>query len=469
MKKLNEIISCSSDILIKNIKTDSREVEKGDLFIAINGYNVKHSEFIDDAIKNGASAVISDIFYDADIPIIKVDDVDSALEEVCKKFYNYKDSLNLIGVTGTDGKTSTATIISELLNGFLKTSYMGTNGIKVENKYIRTNNTTPAKEKLYEYFSYLDKSKCKNVSMEVSSEALFHKRVNSFKFKYIIYTNITEDHLNIHKNVENYINTKLGFVNLIDENGTIIINSDDENCKKLLGKNKLNIYSYGKSENSDFKIENISYTSSKTEFDIKHENKIYHVISPYAFEYNIYNLVAAFIVCYLEGMDINTLLSRIEKLQPIPGRGEFLHFGQDYEIFLDYAHTENSIKTVIDSVKNKFKRLILVTGAAGGREKEKRPRIGKYILNTCDFVVFTMDDPRYENVLEIINQMIGNINKDNYIKIVDRKKAIEYALNMAQTGDIVLILGKGRDDYMAIGDKKIPYSDYSVIKNYFDK
>ena len=168
-------------------------------------------------------------------------------------------------------------------------------------------------------------------------------------------------------------------------------------------------------------------------------------------------------------MNIDSLLLDIENLQPIPGRGEFLDFSQDYKIFLDYAHTENSIKKVVESVKDKFNKLILVTGAAGGREKEKRSRIGKYILNACDFVVFTMDDPRFEDVSDIINQMIGNIDKENYIKIIDREKAIKYALDMAKNGDIVLILGKGRDDYMAIGDKMIPYSDYLVIENYFNK
>ena len=411
MKRLNELLDCDYDTLIKDIKIDSREIEDGDLFVAVNGFNCKHSDFIPQAIENGASAVICDIDYEADIPIIKVSNVNEVLNEVCIKFYEYSNGQTLIGITGTDGKTSTATMLS----------------------------------------------------------ALLHKRVDDFKFKYSIFTNITEDHLNIHKTIENYINSKLKLAELTSEDGAIIINNDDENCKRLLERGYKNLYTYGKSEDSNFKIENIKEMANSTEFDISYNDSTYHIVSPYVGSYNVYNLTAAFIVCFLEKITVTDIIKEITELTVIKGRTESLDFGQKYKLILDYAHTLNGIKNIVESFKGKYKRIILLTGSAGGREHEKRSKIGSYILHNADLVVFTMDDPRYESVDEIIDQMIGNEKCRNYVRINDRKEAIKYALDTADTDDLVLILGKGRDNYMAIEDKREKYCDYDVIKDYFKK
>lgn len=467
MKKLNDIIDCDYNTLIKDIKIDSREIKSGDLFIAINGFNVKHCEYIEDAIKKGAAAVITDINYESDIPIIKVDDVNSILNKICENFYGYKNTQTMIAITGTEGKTTTATILKELLKNTMNVAYIGTNGIEYKNKIIKTMNTTPTNEKLYKYLSDLEKKHCNTVVMEVSSEALLHKRVNDFKFKYAIFTTITEDHLNIHKTIDNYIHSKLSLVNLIEKKGKIIVNIDDKNCRLHLKDFNKKIYTYGKERKSDFRISNIQEFKQYTTFDIFYKENIYKIKSPYLGEYNVYNLTAAFIVCYLEKININNLIETIENLPLIKGRTEIINFGQKFKLILDYAHTLNGIKSIVESVKNKYNRIILLTGAAGGREKEKRSKIGKYILNNTDFVIFTMDDPRYESVDSIIDQMIGMEKKENYVRIIDRKEAIKYALNIANDNDVVLILGKGRDDYMAIEDKKINYCDYDVIKNYF--
>lgn len=452
----------------QDIKTDSREVRDGDIFVAIKGFNMDHSVFINDAIKNGASLIITDSENNCKIPCINTNRIEKELISLCKDYYDYNNDLSLIGITGTDGKTSTATITSNLLNNFISTAYIGTNGIEFDGETIKTENTTPCKEELYKYFSYLNKNNCKNVVMEVSSEALLHKRVDSFKYKYVVFTNITEDHLNIHKTLKAYIKSKLKLINYLDDDGIILTNNDDKVCKDIKSsKNK--VYTFGTTSDSDFVISDIKYKKNTTSFKIKHSEEVFKIDSPYPFLYNVYNLTVAFIICYLEGYSTEKIISYINKLKPIKGRSEFLDFGQDYNIVLDYAHTENGIKNLIENIKRYNKRITVVTGAAGGREKEKRQRIGSYLLNNVDFVIFTMDDPRYESVDSIISQMIGKSNTTNYIRINNREKAIFYALDNALTDEYILIIGKGRDSYMAINDKKVPYCDFDVITKYFTK
>ena len=466
MKKLNEIIDTKYNVLIKDIKIDSRDVEKDDLFIAIKGFNVDHNNYIEDAIKRGCSAVITDIDYKSTIPIIKVKDINKTLHDICKKMYNFDDNINFIGVTGTDGKTSTATIIKEILNNYKNTAYIGTNGIDVNNKSIKTNNTTPTTPYLYKYIELIKKENVSTISMEVSSEALLHGRVDGINYKYAVFTNIKEDHLNIHKTMDNYIKSKMKLVDLVKDDGYIIVNGDDSNLKEIKDKRKI---TFGKNKNNNFIINDIVIKKDNVFFKIKHKNNIYEIKTKLVGEYNIYNITAAFIICYLEGISVDNIINSIKKINYIKGRGEKLDYGQDYRIILDYAHTLNGIKSIVSTYKKLYSNIIVVTGAAGGREKEKRKLIGKYLLDNVNLVIFTMDDPRYENVDSIIDDMISCTKKDNYMRINDRKMAITYTLNKAKKGDLILILGKGRDEYMAIEDKKIYYSDYEEIKKYFHK
>lgn len=470
MKKLNEIIDCNYNILIKNIKIDSREVEKDDLFVAVKGLNVDHDIYIDEAIKNGAVAVISEKYRDIKTPLIVVEDINKTLVDICQKFYDYNKKMKFIGITGTDGKTTTATIIKKVLNYNVPTAYIGTNGIEMLDKKIITSNTTPTPEKIYMYLNEINKKNITNVVMEVSSEALFHKRVESLRFKYAIYTNITEDHLNIHKTMNNYIESKLKLIDLLDDNGIIIINKDDSNLKKIKFTNKYQIYTYGKNKNSDFMIKNIQMNKNNSMFTIRYKNKEFNIKTQLIGEYNMYNLTASFAVALLEKNNPDNIIDNISKIDNISGRGEKLDYGQKYTIILDYAHTLNGIKNIVETYKKiKQNRLIVITGSAGGREKEKRSKIGKYLLNNTDLTVFTMDDPRYEKVEDIINDMLKDTTNTNYKKIISRKEAIKVTLNNALKDDIILILGKGRDNYMAIDGDKIKYSDYEEINKYFKK
>lgn len=458
-RNIKELIDTDYDFDIKGITDDSRNVKEGFVFVATKGYNVDHFDFVDDAINNGCSIVISDRKVDKNIPNIVVDKINFVFSSLCKKFYDINlEDFNFIGITGTDGKTTTSSVVKELIDGF---AYIGTNGISVVDKTFSTSNTTPCISELYNDLKIIKDNNCTNISMEVSSEALLHNRVSDFKFNIVGFTNITGDHLNIHKTMDEYFKCKRKLIDFVKDDGIVIVNKDD---KYLQNINCKNMYTYGFDENSDFFIFNDKYCDSFTSFSVKYNGKVYDIVSPLKCKYNVYNVCLAFAIALLYGVDSDVIISRIKNLKPISGRCEFLDFGQEFSIVLDYAHTTNGIKSIIESFKN-YKDIIVVTGCAGGREKEKRAIIGEYIVNNCNTAIFTMDDPRFESVDSIINDMCFDSSK--FIKINDRREAINYALKIAKEDSVVLILGKGRDNYMAIEDKKIPYCDYDVIKDYF--
>lgn len=469
MKRLNEFMDCPYDNEIMDIKSDSRAVVPGDLFVAVKGFMVDHADFIPDAIARGAVAVVTDRNMELEVPVIQVEDVNQALFDICRRFYDLDQSaIKLIGITGTDGKTTTATILQNLLEKFSSSAYIGTNGFVFRNQTLPSENTTPLTETLYHYLQNLNNDHCQYLSLEVSSEALLHRRVDDLKFRYAVLTNISEDHLNIHKTLENYIAAKAKLFSLLSSDGYAILNADDSHFTEVKCKVKAKICTYGVENGVNFLIKNVDYSVNGTSFDIVHDTQVFHIESPYVGLYNVYNLTAAFIVCYLEGYDVEKIIGYIKRLSPVPGRAEILDFGQNYKIILDYAHTANGIKNILDTIRmTKPKRIITVVGSAGGREKEKRALMGRYTLEKSDFVIFTMDDPRTEKVDDIIDDLVSGSDKKNYVRVENREEAIAKAFDMANEGDVVAILGKGRDTYMAVGNQKIYYCDYDVIEKYF--
>ncbi len=464
MKKLNELLPCNYDIEIKGIADDSRDVYEGYLFVATKGFNVDHADYIDEAISRGAVAVVSTLDRELSVPLVVVENVNDVYRELCWKFFDVDyNKFSLIGITGTDGKTTTASIVRELLEESLPTAYLGTNGLEVLDNVYATNNTTPGGFELAKCFNKIEKSDVSSLVMEVSSEALLHKRVMDLTYDIVAITNITEDHLNIHGSIENYIKCKLDILNYVKKDGVIIVNGDDFNLKEVDGDN---VYKFGFNKNNDYVIEDVSFLSATT-FKIKNNDKIYAITSPLKGLYNVYNVALAFIICLKKGINVDKLIEKIGHLDCVKGRGEELNFEQDFTIVLDYAHTYNAIKNILGLYRPLYKKMIVVTGAAGGREKEKRAKIGALVLDVCDMAIFTMDDPRYEDVEKITDDLLSSTNRDNYLKINDRVLAIKKAFYLADKDTVVLILGKGRDNYMAIEDKKIKYSDYEVIRDYF--
>lgn len=462
MKNINELISCKYDVDIYGITDDSRNVKPGFLFVATKGFNVNHYDYIDYAIKNGCSFIVADRPLLIDFPHIVVDkNINDFYRDLCKRYYDLEtDKLKLIGITGTDGKTTTATIIKSVIENC---AYMGTNGLEIFDEKYYLNNTTPVISELYENLKKIIDRHCLALSMEVSSEALLHNRVEGLEYNIVGITNITGDHLNIHKTFDNYVKSKLKLLGLVKNGGCIVLNGDDDILKDI---NTINCFKFGFNENNDYVICNYIEDGKYIKIHLKHDGEEIEIVSPLKGKYNVYNVVMAYVICKLYGINDDIIISRIKNLKLIEGRTEFLDFGQPYDIILDYAHTINAVKNILSSFQD-YNKIIVVIGCAGGREKEKRSVIGKYVIENSDVSIFTMDDPRYENVDDIIDQMVGN--SEEYIRIIDREKAISYALDIASKDDVVLVLGKGRDKYMAVEDKKISYSDYDVIKKYFSK
>ena len=466
MKKLNQLVKCNYDIEILGIATDSRNVKEGYLFIATKGFHVDHYDFIDDAIERGAVAVVVDRDSDFSVPTIVVSDIDKELLSICEKFYDVSSSeFRFIGITGTDGKTTTATITRNLLNLYIPTAYLGTNGLFCGDDVYPTSNTTPCIEDLYHYFSIIKKYGCKVVVMEVSSEALLHHRVDSILFDAIGYTNITEDHLNIHKTIENYRNCKFQLANLCREDANIFVNGDDSNCQLLTANHIVN---FGVNKNNDCVISDVSECKERTNFTVTYGGHSYRVSSPFQGLYNVYNVVLACLLVNSFSIPYQDLIHDLSKLSLVLGRRELFYDKRGFTVLLDYAHTENGILNLLQSLSG-YSRIIVITGAAGGREVEKRPRIGDILFRYSDYIVFTMDDPRFENPKDIVSDMIGGHQDTNYTFISSRPDAINFAFQNAKKGDVVAVIGKGRDNYMAVLDKRIPYSDYDVIMKYLIK
>ena len=470
MKKLSELYNINDDRLIKGIKINSKEVENSDLFVCTMGVTADRHDFIDEAIENGASAVVvSRDVGEKDVPIIRVDDTNLELRKICAKFYDYPyDKAFMIGVTGTNGKTTVAEIIYQLLGE--NTAYIGTNGRKYKSKHFSMRNTTPDVDRLYMYFREFLDNGCDTICMEASSEAFYRHRLDDIRYDIGIVTNITEDHLNIHKTLENYVDCKCQLVRQVKDEGYSILNSSDKYFDKFKRESNGNVVSYGYKDSDTLKIENYTLKRDKTIITFKYNNKTYEVISPLLGSFNVDNLSSAILCLLCKGISFDEIIKRVSHLKQIEGRMEILPFVSKYTVILDYAHTTDALDNILTFLNMvKEKRIITVTGSAGGREKSKRPSMGKVVLEKSDYVVFTMDDPRYEDPNDIIDDLVSESDKTNYERIIDRKEAIYKALDMAKDKDIVLIAGKGRDDYMAVDDKYLPYCDYDVIKSYYEQ
>ena len=469
MKKLSELYNCNFDISIKDIKTNSKEVEKNDLFVCTKGVNTDRHDFIEEAINNGASALIVEKENNYKVPFIKVDNTNKELGPLSRRFYNNPlKKIKLIGITGTDGKTSTALIIKDMLGKDI-CGYIGTNGVYCKNEIKKENNTTPEINKTYKYLNHFVEKNLKYATMEISSEALYRNRTNTLLLDIGIITNITEDHLNIHKTLEDYIASKEKILSIIKDDGILILNRDDKYFERIIKKANVRVLTFGMNTSSDLVIKNIEERNNGTKFTIKYKSKTYKLEIPLIGKFNVYNVCTGILTLICFNYKIEDAIDCVNKITKINGRCEVLEFPTKYKIILDYAHTENALKNILTYLnKIKIGKIITITGAAGGRYHEKRSKIGEIVLSMSDLVIFTMDDPRYESVEEIIDEMISTSPLKNYIRIIDRQQAIIYALKNAKKNDIILIAGKGRDNYMAIKDKYISYSDYEVVKKYIN-
>ena len=451
------------------IQVDSRKVQKGDTFVAIKGLYVDGHDYIEKAILAGASQIIAE-YGEYSVPTILVKDTREYLAKYLKEKYSEQLSkIKFIGITGTNGKTTSCYLIYQALNMLgVKTAYIGTIGFYVEGKVKDLDNTTPDLIDLYEMFDYCIKNEVKAIAMEVSSHALSLGRVMGVEFDYAAFTNLTQDHLDFHKSLENYEQAKLILFKNLRNDKVAVINSDDKYYKDFCLKENNNIL-YGLNDLADYKITKYLLHIDSVEFSFKYKNKEYDVKLNIPGKYNIYNYMNLLIILNKMGYSLEKIINLSSTLKAPSGRFETLRY-KDSVIIIDYAHTPDAVLNILDNVlEYKKGKVITIIGCGGDRDKTKRPIMGKIATSKSDFVIFTDDNPRTEDNHLIMQDIITGVEKNNYLIKYDRKEAILEGFKMLEKNDILLILGKGHENYQVINHDKIHFSDLETAKELIDK
>ncbi len=418
------------------LQDDSRRINDGDTFIALKGYNDDGHKYVLDAIKNGAKKVIVE-HGEYDVQTLIVDNTNEYLNKYIKM--NNID-VKLIGVTGTNGKTTTSYVLYQLLNMLgIKSSYIGTLGYIINDELTTLRNTTPGKLEIYNLLKDSYNNNIKYVVMEVSSQAYDQGRVNNLEFDYMIYTNLSRDHLDYHKNMKNYLNTKINIFSLLKDTGMGIINIDDKYSNYFkIGNYK----TYG--INGDYKIDNR-----------------YNI--PLIGNFNKYNVTAALSVLYDMGYTYDDLKDIVTKIKAPMGRMEVVEYNTN-KIIIDYAHTPDAVMKVINTCRElDVNKIITIIGCGGNRDKGKRPIMGDIATKLSDYVIFTSDNPRYEDPDKIIEDIVNNLDNNKYEIESNREIAIKKGIQLLSNDDILLVLGKGHEKYQIIKDTVIPFDDKLIV------
>ncbi len=450
------------------IQVDSRKVKKGDTFVAIKGLYVDGHDYIEKAILAGASQIIAE-YGEYSVPTIIVKDTREYLAKYLKEQYREQLSkIKFIGITGTNGKTTSCYLIYQALNKLnIKAAYIGTIGFYVDGKVKDLDNTTPDLVDLYEMFDYCIKNDVKVIAMEVSSHALSLGRVMGIEFDYAAFTNLTQDHLDFHGSLENYEQAKLILFKNLRNDKVAVINSDDEYYKDFCLKENNNIL-YGLNDLADYRITKYSLHIDSVEFSFQYQNKEYDVKLNIPGKYNIYNYMNLLIILNKMGYSLGEIIKLSSTLKAPSGRFETLRY-KDSVIIIDYAHTPDAVLNILDNVlEYKKGKVITIIGCGGDRDKTKRPIMGEIATSKSDFVIFTDDNPRTEDNHLIMNDIVSGVRKENYIIEHDRKKAIFEGFKMLKKDDILLILGKGHENYQIINHDKIHFSDLETAQEFID-
>ena len=465
-----EVIKGNEESKVQNIRYDNRKIEQGDAFVCVKGFKVDGHSFIGDAIKKGAKTLIvqEDVSVQEDITIIKVRDTRKALAIMSSNYFgNPKDKLKIIGITGTNGKTTSAFIIKSILEkaGFM-TGLIGTIANYIGNKKVDAVRTTPESYELHELFKNMVDAGVEYCVMEVSSHSLELDRVYGIQFEEGIFTNLTRDHLDFHKTFENYYNAKFklfersnhSIINLDDLYGTNIVKDIEERGVKT----KVSTFSIEKE--SDFKAFEIKSHSNGSEFKVNLEEVEEFSINIPG-EYNIYNSLGCIICAYNLNIPMDKIKEGLSDVV-IPGRCELVAKEKNlpYSIIIDYAHTPDGLENILSTVKAFTRnRMISVFGCGGDRDKVKRPQMGKIGCELSDIAIITSDNPRSEEPMDIINDIVKPLNYDNFVIEVNRKEAIRKAMNMALEGDVIVIAGKGHETYQILKDETIHFDEREVV------
>lgn len=457
---------------IKDIAIDSRNVEDKTLFICIKGYTVDGHDFAQQAVNSGATVVVVDheLQLTGDVAQVIVANTSRALGLLSAKFFDYPSrDLTMFGVTGTNGKTSVATMIQNILQGLgVRSALSGTIGFNLNGVMYESANTTSDALTTQQMILRAKAEGCRGMIMEVSSHGLVLGRLAGVDFDVAIFTNLTHDHLDFHGTMENYGNAKgLLFSQMgqdLEKDKHAVLNSDDEWAEKYAGLTPYPIWTYAlHDDNAVFQGLNIRYHDEHTEFDMKTPEGIKHIELKLLGEFNVYNALAATAALYCRGYALDDIIGELESMAPIKGRMQKIETGDlPISIFVDYAHTPDAIEKAINAaMPYKEKKLIFVIGTGGNRDKLKRPDMAK-MASAADYVILTTDDPRYEAYDSIMSGLEKGMTHENYTCIGDRAEAVRRAVAMAEPGDLILFAGKGHEDYQIIENTKYPHSDAEI-------
>ena len=442
------------------IKTDSRKVVAGDTFVAIKGLTVDGHDFIEKAIENGAVKIVCE-HGSYSVETLVVPNTKEWLQQYLLD--NYKEEVNkikLIGMTGTNGKTTTCFLTYQMLLSLgKKAAYMGTIGFYMPNVKRELNNTTPEILDVYSMITEAIEAGCEYFVMEVSSHSLVQKRIEGLEFTVEAFSNLTEDHLDFHKTMENYLHAKMLILDQLK--GTIIVNSDDAYAKYFETKSYKTLGYSG----NDYQILNYEETPKGTLITFK-ADKEYKVETNLKCKYNVYNYLTALGILNTLGFRIEDIINITKDINAPRGRCEQIRVRNSYAV-IDYAHTPDAVEKIITSfLENKKGRIITIVGCGGDRDPLKRPIMGEIASRLSDYVIFTSDNPRTEDPNKILEDILKGVTKDNYEVEIDRPTAIRKGLDMLGDNDVLLILGKGHEDYQIIGHTKHHLDDLEEVKKY---
>lgn len=467
---LKGVCECDSEVEVTDIITDTRKIVKNALFVCIKGERFDAHDFAAEMLKKGAVAVVCERDLGLSEQYV-VSSTRNALSIMASNFYgNPSKSLKLIGVTGTNGKTTSTYILKQALESMgHRTGLIGTIEYDTGFRRIHATNTTPEPMQLQAVFSEMVDSGCEYVVMEASSQALAQGRLFGEHFAGAIFTNLTEDHLDYHKTKENYFLAKKM---LLDNSDVAIVNADDEAGNRLLEIKPCKVRGFSLCGKSDFNAENIKLSAFSVSYWAEFDNKAYLVKFPMAGEYSVKNSLGVLALLYELGFEPKEIINGLLECQGVRGRNEIIPTGKDFTIICDFAHTPDALRKILTQVKQFTSGdLYCLFGAAGERDAVKRPLMGEVVSTLSDYIILTSDNPANEDEQKIADDVLKGIKNHEtpYTVILDRVEAINYAVGLLKAGDVLVLAGKGHEDYQQIGDEKIPFDEREIVRKALEK
>ncbi|HEX4638810.1 MAG TPA: UDP-N-acetylmuramoyl-L-alanyl-D-glutamate--2,6-diaminopimelate ligase [Chthoniobacterales bacterium] len=463
------------DRSVESIAYDSRRVQRDGLFVALRGEKSDGHDFIDAAIEKGATVIVTDRpEKNPRATCVVVENTRTAMADLAACFYNYPArKLKLAGVTGTNGKTTTTFLLKHICEkAGMRTGLLGTVRYEIGERVLPAARTTPESLDLQELLAQIRDAGCKAAAMEVSSHALTQERTRGLEFDVAVFTNLTQDHLDYHGTMENYFKAKAKlFEHLAQQERkkkpVAVINIDDRYGQKLIAKidNKVSVVTFGIGQNADFRASNYRMEFGGTSYQLDARGKSYLVRVPLIGRFNVANSLAALAAANALGIGLREAVLSLGKSPQVPGRLEMVPAKRQFQVFVDYAHTPDALLNVLKTLRElQPGRLIVVFGCGGDRDREKRPLMGQVVDQNADHSIITSDNPRKEDLDKIIAEVETGFRGDHFEKITDRAEAIARAIEMAQPRDIVLIAGKGHENYQEFADHTVPFEDMQVAR-----